>query len=215
MRGSSWIKVHLRRDIFHYNVSKKGHGQGSNVSEGIHAIIDNAINAILPAPLLPDILEEGFSEDTFNYSDNETLTEDTENDTSIIVDRIDSTSTDSSGIFLKSALRNNTINSDCDQTACIIEPGRNLPGSDSGDLEPRSGINILLKKEELEQKIALEMRTFPSYFLLFPVHIYSLHEVKILSPGRGAWSSRTPTSCTTSPCSSSSASPRPSSSRPP
>ena len=44
---------------------------------------------------------------------------------------------DSSNLLLKSSLGNSTTNSDCDQTACVVESGRNIPGSESEHPSPR------------------------------------------------------------------------------
>ena len=117
----------------------KGNGQdGMSVNETLVSAILEAVSSI------SSTLQ---NEEFFGNTSNDTIAADFPNETIIVdIDRFENIEIDSLNItggndstifLLKSTLGNSTANSDCDQTACVVESGRNIPGAESEHPSPR------------------------------------------------------------------------------
>ena len=121
--------VHRFNFFPHY--SFKDNGQEALKANG--SLVDAIMGAVTSA-----LQNEEFFTGTSNNITNDEISNETE--TIIVdIDRIDNTEldplhnpggNDSSNLLLKSSLGNLTTNSDCDQTACVVESPRNSPGSE-------------------------------------------------------------------------------------
>ena len=108
-----------------------GGQNGSNVNGTLVNTIMEAVTTALQ------------NEEFIHDPSNDILDDDINNTETIIVDRIDNEplyipgGNDSTIVLVKSSLGNSTTNSDCDQTACVVESGRNIPGSQAETPPPR------------------------------------------------------------------------------
>ena len=112
-----------------------GGQNGSNVNGSlVNAIMEVVTTALQNEELFYDPSEDILNDDVINETE------------TIIVDRIDNElveplyipgGNDSAIVLVKSSLGNSTTNSDCDQTACVVESGRNIPGSQTETPPPR------------------------------------------------------------------------------
>ena len=117
----------------------EGNGQngtyGTNVNESLVNVIMEAVTSALQNESL---FSETSSVLPIDTTSKETVIVDIDRIDNEVLDSLDIPGgNDSTNFLLKSSLGNSTTNSDCDQNACVVESGRNIPESESENPPPR------------------------------------------------------------------------------